>query len=396
MKLLKYLTLITFCFLIYNCESEDSTITPEKVILNTPTDNSPCLTGASISATEIEVIFKWYSARYADSYDLKITNLISNEIILKSDLVSTEQIVVLQKGKPYSWSVSSKSNLSSEAVISEVYNFYVGGSESLTNPPIAATLIIPKSGSTVVLDANGKTTLSWDPGDSNNNYTLYLDKIDGKQPTSSNYSNLSVSSLDVKLDAGSTYYWRVQTSDEKNSSYSVVSSFKTSASFTSGEDGGEASDGLETGTIDEVPGNILKNGTFESGNISPWGGFKNAILSSSDQLPNTGNYLARIEPGDGSLYQLFHLESGQSYELKFYHRWNTVPFSSINVVIKDQLGDQSKFLEKEISANDSWTENKIDFTVPAGVTQARLLFYKSQTDPMLPSLFLDDLVVVKK
>ena len=45
---------------------------------------------------------------------------------------------------------------------------------------------------------------------------------------------------------------------------------------------------------------------------------------------------------------------------------------------------------------DVWTENKIEFTVPEGVTKARLVFYKPQLDPLLPSFFLDDVVVLKK
>ena len=63
--------------------------------------------------------------------------------------------------------------------------------------------------------------------------------------------------------------------------------------------------------VTEVPGNLLKNGTFESGSISPWGGFKNAVLNASVQDPNTGNFLARIEPHDGSIFQIIDVEEGK-------------------------------------------------------------------------------------
>jgi hypothetical protein len=41
-------------------------------------------------------------------------------------------------------------------------------------------------------------------------------------------------------------------------------------------------------------------------------------------------------------------------------------------------------------------EYDIEFTVPEGVNIAKLLFYKAQTNPILPSLFLDDFVIQKK
>ena len=40
--------------------------------------------------------------------------------------------------------------------------------------------------------------------------------------------------------------------------------------------------------IEEIEGNVIKNGTFETGDVSPWGGFKNAVISSATQKPNTG------------------------------------------------------------------------------------------------------------
>jgi hypothetical protein len=58
-------------------------------------------------------------------------------------------------------------------------------------------------------------------------YTLYIDTVDGKQTPSTSLTDLSIETINVALDAGNTYYWRVKTSDGKNSSYSVVRSFKT-------------------------------------------------------------------------------------------------------------------------------------------------------------------------
>ena len=42
------------------------------------------------------------------------------------------------------------------------------------------------------------------------------------------------------------------------------------------------------------------------------------------------------------------------------------------------------------------SENYIVITVPAGVSKAKVVFYKPQMEPMLPGFFLDDVVILKK
>ena len=69
---------------------------------------------------------------------------------------------------------------------------------------------------------------------------------------------------------------------------------------------------------------------------------------------------------------------------------------SFNAVIGDELGNKVEFVQYEIPKTYVCTENKIEFTVPEGITQARVVFYKPQEDPLLPSFFLDDIVVLKK
>ena len=148
--------------------------------------------------------------------------------------------------------------------------------------------------------------------------------------------------------------------------------------------------------VTEVQGNLLENGTFETGDLEPWAGFKNSVISSAAQEPNTGNYLARIDPHDGSLFQIIDVEPEESYEFIFFHRWKTKPQNTFNAVIRNEVGNKIKFVEYEVPKNDEWTENKIEFEVPEGVNQARVVFYKPQLDPLLPSIFLDDIVVIKK
>jgi len=54
-----------------------------------------------------------------------------------------------------------------------------------------------------------------------------LDKTDGKQSPDDANKDLDSSELEISVDAGSIYYWRIMTSDGSNKSYSLVYSFRT-------------------------------------------------------------------------------------------------------------------------------------------------------------------------
>ena len=58
-------------------------------------------------------------------------------------------------------------------------------------------------------------------------YTLFVDAVDGEQTPPVDQSNLLSNTLKVKLASDTIYYWRIETSDGKDSSYSLVSAFRT-------------------------------------------------------------------------------------------------------------------------------------------------------------------------
>ena len=119
----------------------------------------------------------------------------------------------------------------SDITSSDTWKFYLGGLGSINFAPYPAALLSPNNSSTIDRNTNGEITFEWegrDPDDADNLvYTLYIDKVDGKQTPSTSLTDLTVETINVALDAGNTYYWRVKTSDGKNSSFSVVRSFKT-------------------------------------------------------------------------------------------------------------------------------------------------------------------------
>ena len=203
---------------------------PAKSTLSAPANNKTCETGTSVSSTQSDVDFTWGVSADTDSYDLKITDLNSSVATNKTGLTTTSTKVTLDKGVPYSWTVTSKSTKSSVTTPSDTWKFYLAGTGVANYAPFPADLKAPSSGSTVKR-TDGKATFTWEGSDPDSGdtlaYTLYVDTTDGKQTPASAQTDLSVLTLDVALDAATTYYWRVKSSDGTNSSYSTVYSFKT-------------------------------------------------------------------------------------------------------------------------------------------------------------------------
>ena len=204
---------------------------PGKSTLTAPANNKTCETGTSISDTQSEVTFTWGTSANTNTYDLKITNLNTSTVTNKTALTSTTAKVTLDKGVPYSWNITSKSTASTTTTASDTWKFYLAGTGVVNYAPFPADLKTPASGSTVTRDGDGKVAFTWDGSDPDTGdtlkYTLYVDTTDGKQTPATALSNLTAKTASVALEAATTYYWRVKTSDGTNSSYSIVYSFKT-------------------------------------------------------------------------------------------------------------------------------------------------------------------------
>ena len=204
---------------------------PSAANLTSPENNKVCETGTSVSNTQSSVAFSWSASANTDTYDLKITNLNTNQVINSTNLSSINTTVTLEKANPYSWQVISKNSESTQTATSSTWKFYLAGSSETSFAPFPADLKSPKSGSTVARSSEGKVKLTWtgsDPDTSSGlKYTVYLDKTDGKQSPDDANKDLDSSELEISVDAGSIYYWRIMTSDGSNKSYSLVYSFRT-------------------------------------------------------------------------------------------------------------------------------------------------------------------------
>ena len=197
-----------------------STGSPGSADLIAPASNNSCLLGTSVDAFTSNVLFQWSDSEDTDSFDLTYTNLSTNDTKTKTGIKTNSTTILLFKGVSYAWSVKSiKSN--SRVATSGTSKFYLAGPSLVTNVPLGAVLKSPNTSS-------GKTTLSWTGSDADTGdvltYSIYVDKIDGKQTPVK--TGVSTSSVDLTLDSGSTYYWRVKTTDQNNnSSFSSIATF---------------------------------------------------------------------------------------------------------------------------------------------------------------------------
>lgn len=202
---------------------------PSQASLSRPTNNEVCEEGTSVSETQSSVNFQWTAGSNTDNYDLRITNLNSNQVINQSNITTTNKLVTLTKGIPYSWKVTSKRNGTSQTSDSSTWKFYLSSEGISSYPPYPSTLVSPTSGHSFSSDTT-EVELQWEGSHPENlslTYDLYIDTTDGLQDPDSSNQNLSGISKSVEVSSGNSYYWRVKATDSNNnSSYSIIYSFR--------------------------------------------------------------------------------------------------------------------------------------------------------------------------
>lgn len=237
---LKLLLVLILGSLTVSCsDDDDAGITvpeaPAAASLVLPANNTQCEVG-DVVANMAEVFFEWNEAANAETYDLVITNLETQEVKERPNLNTTEIMVRLERGNAYSWKVISK-NSGEETAESEANRFYVAGEPGSNNVPFPASLTAPVSG-TQVSPVDGKVTLEWeaDLTDTDGDpltFTLYADTVDGEQEPPEEWKGLTENSIEIEVEPNSTYFWHVETSDGQNTAISNTYSFKTGENTSS-------------------------------------------------------------------------------------------------------------------------------------------------------------------
>ncbi len=226
-----------FFLLLVSCQKESAdnkpapavAPAPEAAVLSLPKDKELCLGGTKLNGSYSEVSFEWQASKNTNSYDVTITNLNTNQSQTKFTTINKLDLA-LEAGIPYSWYVTSKSNVSNSTTNSVTWKFYLSGNGGANLAPYPADGLVPKSGTTVNL-VDGKATFSWvgqDPDSNNLTYEIYLDTDQAKvlkeeiAPIKSSSNTTSIT-----LKSGQIYYWKVKTSDGNLSSFTQVFSFRT-------------------------------------------------------------------------------------------------------------------------------------------------------------------------
>ena len=199
--------------------------TPATATLLFPQNNSECLEGESISATQSKVTFEWSAAENADSYVVYVKNL-NTQTTSQYNAAATSLEITLLKGVPYSWSVKSKSSNSTATANSSTWNFYNAGDGTVNYAPFPAEIVSPLMSSTV---NTATVNFQWNGNDIDGDiveYKFYLDS--NTNPTTlKNTSGVSTVN-NIPVTANTTYYWKVITKDSAgNTSTSPVFQFKT-------------------------------------------------------------------------------------------------------------------------------------------------------------------------
>lgn len=135
------------------------------------------------------------------------------------------------------------------------------------------------------------------------------------------------------------------------------------------------------------PGELLTNGGFETGQIAPWQGFKNGVVTSATTAPHAGNFCGRIDNGDGSLIYVVDVNPNTSYQLRFFSKWRENVSQTFAGRLRNEVGNDLLFTLPDMPMTDQWQETVYDFTAPEDVNQLRMVFYKAQG---FPPFFMDD------
>lgn len=205
---------------------KDSPKPPAAAKLLFPEQNSECTTGVDLNETTSRVEFLWQKAANTDSYELRVTHLLTQV----TQTVSTAQLsaeLPLQKGAPYSWIVISHNSETQETAISSSWRFYNAGAVR-TYAPFPAEIIAPESGATVFRDINNEVVLEWAGADIDNDiagYELYFSEVD--PPALFSEPAASTTSIKVSVQANTVYFWKIITTDrEGNRSDSGIYGFR--------------------------------------------------------------------------------------------------------------------------------------------------------------------------
>tara|TARA_B100001142_G_scaffold306401_1_gene336181 strand:+ start:1110 stop:1808 length:699 start_codon:yes stop_codon:yes gene_type:complete len=218
--------------LLNSCTPEEPVvpINPSAPTLISPANDETCLDGTSINDSQSNVDFRWSSAANALSYELVVTNLLTQSS-QTYPATSNQTTVALTKAEPYNWSVKSIGEVGSIPSQSTQWKFYLAGDAVVNFAPFPSELISPQSGANVTPDINNLIKLQWNASDVDDDlaqFEVYLDKNDATTIIKTIAYQTEEESIEIDVENGSTYYWKIIAIDtNQNQSSSGVYTFRT-------------------------------------------------------------------------------------------------------------------------------------------------------------------------
>ena len=218
--------------LVNSCTTEEPVepINPSAPTLISPANDETCLDGTSINDSQSNVDFRWSSAANALSYELVVTNLLTQSS-QTYPATSNQTTVALTKAEPYNWSVKSIGEVGSVPSQSTQWKFYLAGDAVVNFAPFPSELISPQSGANVTPDINNLIKLQWNASDVDGDlaqFEVYLDKNDATTIIKTIAYQTEEESIEIDVENGSTYYWKIIAIDtNQNQSSSGVYTFRT-------------------------------------------------------------------------------------------------------------------------------------------------------------------------
>lgn len=148
-KYLKYISLMVLVFVLFSsCDKGTSTETekqidkplPTKAQGTLPANGEPCSDFNPVpnDDSKVSVPFKWNASQNAINYDLSV--LEGAQEVAKTTVGALETSVTLERGKTYSWTVTSKNETGT--TVSDTYSFTTPGQALGNYAPYAAEIAL--------------------------------------------------------------------------------------------------------------------------------------------------------------------------------------------------------------------------------------------------------------
>jgi len=197
---------------------------PGSVSLVFPENNSECTEGQSVNDTQSTITFMWEEATNADSYEVHVRNLNTNDINT-INANTNERAISLAKNTPFEWFVISKAVGSNQSPSSAKWRFYNAGEGVENYAPFPAAVVSPTRGQAIA--STTSVNLEWNGTDVDNDIDEYEVFFGTSTNPTVSLGTTQQTSITANVSSGQTYYWRVKTIDEAgNSSQSEVFDFR--------------------------------------------------------------------------------------------------------------------------------------------------------------------------